>query len=143
MVVGLGWVLCLVLSITAMTSSDTVTGLVDDVLTLPCSYTTANSGYHMCWGRGGCPNSKCNDEILKTDGNRVTWRKSERYQLLGDITQGDVSMTIAGATKEDQGVYCCRVEIPGPFNDLKKNVKVEIQEVDLPVDIPECPNDMY
>ncbi|KAG8579813.1 hypothetical protein GDO81_011062 [Engystomops pustulosus] len=111
-----------------MTSSDTVTGLVDEIITLPCSYTTANSGYHMCWGRGGCPNSKCNDEILKTDGYRVTWRKSERYQLLGDIAQGDVSLTINEATKEDQGTYCCRVEVPGLFNDLKKNVKVEIEE---------------
>ncbi|XP_072001469.1 polymeric immunoglobulin receptor-like [Engystomops pustulosus] len=114
----------------AMTLSDTVTGLVDEIITLPCSYPIANSGYHMCWGRGGCPKSKCNDALLKTDGNRVTWRKSDRYQLLGDITQGDVSMTITGATKEDQGTYCCRVEIPGLFNDLKKNVKVEIEEAD-------------
>ncbi|XP_044133372.1 hepatitis A virus cellular receptor 2 homolog [Bufo gargarizans] len=63
-----------------------------------------------------------------TDGQKVTWRKSDRYQLLGNISQGDVSLTITGATNEDEGTYCCRVHIPGIFNDMKEEVNVKIQE---------------
>ncbi|XP_040201490.1 hepatitis A virus cellular receptor 2 homolog [Rana temporaria] len=47
---------------------------------------------------------------------------------MGDIEKGDVSLTISGVTMEDAGTYCCRVEIPGWFNDLKSNIDLEIQE---------------
>ncbi|CAN2387264.1 Hepatitis A virus cellular receptor 1, partial [Pristimantis euphronides] len=105
-----------------------VTGSVNDTLTLPCTYTVDKDQYSFCWGRGKCPLWGCYDIIVKTDGNKVTEKRSNRYHLLGNIRQGDVSLTITGATKEDEGTYCCRVNIPGLFNDLKKGVKVEIGE---------------
>ncbi|XP_075132012.1 hepatitis A virus cellular receptor 1 homolog [Leptodactylus fuscus] len=107
-----------------------VTGPLNGTIVLPCTYSSWPTT--MCWGRGTCPNSKCDQEIIWTDGRKVTWRKSDRYQLLGDISQGDVSMTIIGATKEDEGTYCCRVEIPGWLNDLKIERTVEIQEAPSP-----------
>ncbi|XP_075062119.1 uncharacterized protein LOC142150842 [Mixophyes fleayi] len=109
-------------------SAETVTGSENAALTLSCTYTVHIYTHPVCWGRGSCTLSGCNDVILQTDGSRVTWRTSDRYQLLGNIPQGDVSLAITGVTEEDEGTYCCRVEIPGWFNDLKREVKVWIQE---------------
>ncbi|XP_069808758.1 T-cell immunoglobulin and mucin domain-containing protein 4-like isoform X2 [Dendropsophus ebraccatus] len=95
-------------------------------VTLPCTYTGWKTT--MCWGRGHCPASWCTDEIIRTDGDKVTWRKSDRYQLLGDIGQRNVSLTITGVNKQDGGTYCCRVEIHGWNNDLREEVIVKIQE---------------
>ncbi|XP_010000423.1 PREDICTED: T-cell immunoglobulin and mucin domain-containing protein 4 [Chaetura pelagica] len=95
---------------------------------LPCFYQTAqyNNIPDMCWGRGPCPNSKCNGKILHTTGSRVTFRKSQRYSLQGYISYGDLSLTIGAVTAEDAGTYCCRIEIPGWFNDIKQNMKLEV-----------------
>ncbi|XP_044133430.1 hepatitis A virus cellular receptor 1-like [Bufo gargarizans] len=84
----------------------------------------------MCWGRGVCSLSSCNNEILWTDGSKVTWRRSDKYQLNGDIEQGDVTLTIIGATMDDTGKYCCRVEVPGLFNDLKEQTDVNREHVE-------------
>ncbi|OXB54798.1 hypothetical protein ASZ78_003499 [Callipepla squamata] len=78
----------------------------------------------MCWGRGPCPNSKCSNKLLHTTGRRVTFRTSQRYDLQGYISYGDVSLTIQEVTAEDAGTYCCRVEIPGWFNDIKQNIQL-------------------
>ncbi|XP_066446603.1 hepatitis A virus cellular receptor 1 homolog [Eleutherodactylus coqui] len=110
--------------------AEPVTGPLNGRVTLPCTYSLAPTS--MCWGQGSCPYSKCNDAIIWTDGHKVTWRKSDRYELLGNISHGDVSLTITGATKEDEGTYCCRVEIPGLFNDKIKEVTVQIHETTSP-----------
>ncbi|XP_040271549.1 hepatitis A virus cellular receptor 2 homolog [Bufo bufo] len=83
----------------------------------------------MCWGRGVCSLSSCNNEIIWTDGSKVTWRRSDKYQLNGDLEQGDVTLTIIGATMDDTGKYCCRVEVPGLFNDLKEQTDVKREHV--------------
>ncbi|XP_075061615.1 hepatitis A virus cellular receptor 1 homolog [Mixophyes fleayi] len=111
-----------------LVSIDHETRSVENTLSIPCTYSVSDGTTTVCWGRGHCPSYKCNDEISWTDGTRVTWRKSERYQLLGNIAEGDVSLTITGVTMDDAGVYCCRVEIPGWFNDLKREIYVKIQE---------------
>lgn len=97
-------------------------------MTLPCSYrvTRRKDISDMCWGRGPCPNSKCTNKILQTNGRKVTFRVSERYSLRGYVAFGDVSLTIGAARAEDAGVYCCRVEIPGLFNDIKRNIQLEV-----------------
>ncbi|KAF7668702.1 hypothetical protein LDENG_00294710 [Lucifuga dentata] len=61
-------------------------------------------------------------------GGTVWFRQSHRYQLLGGVTEGDVSLTIIHAQRSDSGVYGCRVEIPGWFNDLKVNIQLVIEE---------------
>uniref|UniRef100_A0A8C8RYS8 Immunoglobulin V-set domain-containing protein n=1 Tax=Pelusios castaneus TaxID=367368 RepID=A0A8C8RYS8_9SAUR len=96
----------------------------------PCKYRVNNQNdiTTMCWGRGPCPASKCSQQILETDGWRVTARQSSRYQLEGTLAQGDVSLTIANVAEADGGVYCCRVEIPGWFNDELNNLEVVIEK---------------
>ncbi|XP_044133953.1 hepatitis A virus cellular receptor 1 homolog isoform X2 [Bufo gargarizans] len=98
------------------------------MVTLPCTYSISYGTTTMCWGRGQCPSSKCNNQIIWTDGKTVTWRKSDKYQLMGDIEKGNVTLTITGVTSEDAGSYCCRVEIPGIFNDQKSEINVKIKE---------------
>ncbi|NXI39601.1 TIMD4 protein, partial [Galbula dea] len=109
-------------------SEAVVRGVIGQSVELPCFYQVARRAdiSDMCWGRGPCPNSKCSNKILHTTGNRVTFRKSQRYNLQGYISYGDVSLTIGKLTAEDAGTYCCRVEIPGWFNDIKKNLQLEV-----------------
>ncbi|KAM9288639.1 uncharacterized protein RDI95_004493 [Morus bassanus] len=113
----------------AHTASEAVVrGVIGQPVQLPCFYRVAQHKdiSDMCWGRGPCPNSKCNNKILHTTGNRVTFRKSERYSLRGYISYGDVSLTIGKVKAEDAGTYCCRIEIPGWFNDIKQNMRLEV-----------------
>lgn len=57
---------------------------------------------------------------------QVTSRKSRRYQLNGQITRGDVSLTILNVNNGDNGAYCCRIEVRGWFNDIKKNMVLQV-----------------
>ncbi|XP_075061516.1 hepatitis A virus cellular receptor 1 homolog [Mixophyes fleayi] len=129
------WMTVLLLSPPAFMLADNVTGSVDETLTLPCTYSVSLGTYSMCWGRGTCTLLGCSNVILQTDGSRVTKRTSDRYELLGNISQGDVSLTITGVTEEDEGTYCCRVEISGLGNDLKKEINVMLEYIE------ECPED--
>uniref|UniRef100_A0A3B3TGL7 Ig-like domain-containing protein n=1 Tax=Paramormyrops kingsleyae TaxID=1676925 RepID=A0A3B3TGL7_9TELE len=109
-------------------SSKMITGFVGYNVTLPCSYDAKYyRPIYMCWGRSEIPYSGCDNEIIATDGFKVTRRKSHRYQLSGDLNQGDVSLTIISAEMGDSGIYGCRVEIPGLFNDLKNQVNLTIK----------------
>ncbi|KAM5171462.1 polymeric immunoglobulin receptor-like [Mantella aurantiaca] len=110
---------------------DLVRGPVDSILSLPCKYSAKEGKSPMCWGRGSCGLTGCPSKILSTDGEKVTWTESNRYELRGNILEGDVSLTLNGVFKEDEGTYCCRVEIPGPFNDVKKDVQLNVEDVDL------------
>ncbi|MBN3316521.1 HAVR1 protein, partial [Atractosteus spatula] len=108
-------------------SALTVSGSVGQDVTLPCTYSVRDHGVTtMCWGGGELPLSGCNNMIISTDGQRVNSRLSERYQLLGRLTGGDVSLTILQAQESDSGLYSCRVEIPGWFNDQKHTVNLII-----------------
>ncbi|KAF3838222.1 hypothetical protein F7725_009990 [Dissostichus mawsoni] len=105
-----------------------VTGLVGHNVTLPCSYDAQTHGVlSFCWGRGMVPKSKCSRTILSLDGTVLTM-KSSRFQLRGRVSGGDVSLTILDAQWSDAGVYGCRVEIPGWFNDLKLNTHLLMEE---------------
>ncbi|XP_039241203.1 T-cell immunoglobulin and mucin domain-containing protein 4-like isoform X3 [Pipra filicauda] len=118
----------------AHTASQTVVRAVTgQPVKLPCDYqVTRRTGISdVCWGRGSCPNSKCKNTILETHGSTVRSRKSRRYDLQGSISTGDVSLTIGTVEAGDAGVYCCRVEIPGLFNDIKKNIRLEVARVTM------------
>ncbi|XP_078506875.1 hepatitis A virus cellular receptor 1 homolog [Lissotriton helveticus] len=115
-----------------------VRGAVGQSITLSCTYPVIawSDVTTMCWGRGRCPYSRCNNEILNTDGWKVTQSESTRYRMKGDIPGGDVSLTIEDVGTADAGTYCCRVEIPGWFNDLKLTQSFEV-DLDLePVPVP-------
>ncbi|KAI4541014.1 hypothetical protein MG293_008156 [Ovis ammon polii] len=106
-------------------------------VTLPCTYPSwSPHSNSMCWGKGQCPNSKCNDELLYTDGTKVVSSKSPKYQLRGSIQRGDVSLTIINTNENDQSVYCCRIEVPGWFNDVKRNIRLDLRREPEPALLP-------
>uniref|UniRef100_A0A667GI48 T cell immunoglobulin and mucin domain containing 4 n=1 Tax=Lynx canadensis TaxID=61383 RepID=A0A667GI48_LYNCA len=107
---------------------ETVRGFLGQSVTLPCKYSSwSENSNSMCWGKGQCPKSKCNNELLHTDGMTVLSRKSSKYELQGNIRQGDVSLTILNTNEGDNSVYCCRIEVPGWFNDVKKNIRLQLR----------------
>uniref|UniRef100_A0A3B5PS59 Hepatitis A virus cellular receptor 1 homolog n=1 Tax=Xiphophorus maculatus TaxID=8083 RepID=A0A3B5PS59_XIPMA len=128
--IGTGGFLCLIYCCRLFSVSSctvTVTGYIGQDVTLPCSYDVqANGVLSFCWGHGQVPRSKCSNTILLSDNGNVTFRESPRYQLLSQVMQGDVSLTIVKAQKIDSGVYGCRVEIPGWFNDQKINITLTV-----------------
>ncbi|XP_021553070.1 hepatitis A virus cellular receptor 1 isoform X5 [Neomonachus schauinslandi] len=111
----------------AVVSHTQVTGVVGHSAMLPCTYSTANGVTAMCWGRGPCPMSHCSDEVVWTDGSHVTVQKHPRYKLKGNILGGNVSLTIENVAQTDRGLYCCRVEHKGWFNDMKLTLSLEIK----------------
>ncbi|XP_053892491.1 T-cell immunoglobulin and mucin domain-containing protein 4-like [Malaclemys terrapin pileata] len=115
-------------------SDTTVRAKVGQSVRLPCTYSVRETHdlHVMCWGRGICPSSKCSSEIVRTDGQKVISKQSGRYQLQGSITKGDVSLTIRNVDHEDRGTYCCRIEIPGWFNDIKRNLNLQIYRARTP-----------
>ncbi|XP_045682708.1 hepatitis A virus cellular receptor 1-like isoform X2 [Phyllostomus hastatus] len=111
----------------AVVSQARVDGVAGQSVTLPCTYSTARGTNSMCWGRGACPLTRCPNELIWTDGHRITFQKSRRYNLKGMISQGNVSLTIEDAAQSDSGTYCCRVEYSGWFNDLKVNILLDVK----------------
>lgn len=117
------------MSSTVSPSTHRVIRLRGENVTLPCMYEPqSNSALSFCWGREKVPTSKCSKTILSSADGAVVYRQSARYQLLGRLTGGDVSLTILNAQWSDAGVYGCRVEIPGWFNDYKVNMHLVIEE---------------
>ncbi|XP_060935840.1 hepatitis A virus cellular receptor 1 homolog isoform X2 [Limanda limanda] len=121
-----------ILSILTQVSSETssgVIGLIGHNVTLPCRYDTQTYGVlSFCWGREQVPRSKCSKTVLSSQDGAVEFRQSSRYQLLGRETEGDISLTILDAQWSDGGVYGCRVEIPGWFNDHKVDTNLIMEE---------------
>ncbi|XP_069932480.1 hepatitis A virus cellular receptor 1 isoform X6 [Oryctolagus cuniculus] len=112
----------------AVVSYTQVSGVVGWPVTLPCTYSVTNGAVtSMCWGRGACPTSRCSEQLIWTDGSRVTFQKDMRYKLKGDILQGNVSLTIENGNEADSGLYCCRIEHWGWFNDRKITLSLEVK----------------
>lgn len=70
---------------------------------------------------------ECHGTVLRTDGRALTYQISSRYQLKGNVRKGDVSLTIENVTLADSGTYCCRVQFPGPMNDKKLDLMLDIR----------------
>ncbi|KAM7373821.1 hypothetical protein PAMP_006521 [Pampus punctatissimus] len=122
----------LLLLTVSSSSSRKVVGPAGEDVTLPCKYDFySNGATSVCWGRGSVPLSGCINQIISTDGHKVieSSRVSSRYQLLGRLQDGDVSLTILNTTEEDAGQYGCRVEIKGWFNDEKHDIHLTIEKV--------------
>uniref|UniRef100_A0A3Q4GKF0 Ig-like domain-containing protein n=1 Tax=Neolamprologus brichardi TaxID=32507 RepID=A0A3Q4GKF0_NEOBR len=104
-----------------------VKGHTGQDVTLPCKYDRKYHGaVEVCWQRGEIPPNKCSNQLISTDGVRVETRAPSRYELLGRLEDGDVSLTIKNLTEGDAGRYGCRVEIPGPFNDEKHHIDLTV-----------------
>ncbi|CAN9514909.1 unnamed protein product [Ophioblennius macclurei] len=99
-------------------------------VTLTCNYDAQYYGkLPVCWGRGSLPNRGCANEVIKFDGTSVISRLSERYLLLGNMGQGDASLTVRQVEEGDSGIYGCRVDIPGWFNDFKHEISLTVHAV--------------
>lgn len=49
----------------------------------------------------------------------VVLQVADRYRLTGDILDGQMDLDILNVRWTDSGLYCCRVDIDGVFNDKK------------------------
>ncbi|XP_030602741.1 hepatitis A virus cellular receptor 1 homolog isoform X1 [Archocentrus centrarchus] len=120
-------VLLLALLTASECDSTEVKGQAGQTTSLPCKYDRKYYGaLSVCWGRGEIPLFRCGDQLISTDGDRVETRASSRYELLGRLEDGDVSLTILHLTEGDAGRYGCRVAIPGWFNDEKHHVDLTV-----------------
>ncbi|XP_037531575.1 T-cell immunoglobulin and mucin domain-containing protein 4-like [Nematolebias whitei] len=125
---GLSFLFLLIL-IQASSCTTRVIGLIGQNVTLPCTYDApTKGGTSFCWGHGKVPLFKCSNTVLSSQDGGVDFRRSPRYQLLGRVTAGEFSLTILNAQRSDAGVYGCRVEISGLFNDQKVNTELIIAE---------------
>ncbi|XP_045292242.1 hepatitis A virus cellular receptor 1 isoform X5 [Leopardus geoffroyi] len=125
----------------AVVSHKQVNGVVGLSATLSCTYSTAKGVTTMCWGRGACPVSQCSDVIIWTNGSHVTFQKHPRYKLKGNLLEGNVSLTIENVAQTDSGLYCCRVEHSGWFNDMKLTLSLEIKPVQTAETQPTAPQE--
>uniref|UniRef100_A0AAX7SSP6 Ig-like domain-containing protein n=1 Tax=Astatotilapia calliptera TaxID=8154 RepID=A0AAX7SSP6_ASTCA len=120
-------VLLLALLTVCECDSSRVKGHTGQDVTLPCKYDRKYHGaLSVCWQRGEIPTRGCSNPLISTDGLRVSTRASSRYELLGRLEDGDVSLTIMNLTEGDAGRYGCRVEIPGWFNDEKHHFDLSV-----------------
>ncbi|XP_023422274.1 T-cell immunoglobulin and mucin domain-containing protein 4-like [Cavia porcellus] len=53
---------------------------------------------------------------------------SGKYRVQWNIQRGDVSLTILNTEEGDSGVYCYRMEVPGWFNDVKRNIQLVLRK---------------
>uniref|UniRef100_A0AAY4ANU3 Ig-like domain-containing protein n=1 Tax=Denticeps clupeoides TaxID=299321 RepID=A0AAY4ANU3_9TELE len=110
---------------------DKVKGYEGGTVTLPCHYDYSYHGaLSICWGKGEVPWSKCSDTIIEAKGNKIIFQSAKKYQLLGRVENGNVSLTIFNATMSDSGKYHCRIHISGLFNDEKNTVDLDITKGD-------------
>ncbi|KAI3373376.1 hypothetical protein L3Q82_006659 [Scortum barcoo] len=111
--------------------STSVSGQTGQNITLSCNYDVKHGALPACWNRGKIPLSSCNNRLISTDGHRVIKETgaSSRYQLVGRLDKGDVSLTILNVSEGDSGLYGCRVEIPGWFNDETHHFDVTVMRV--------------
>ncbi|XP_028633526.1 hepatitis A virus cellular receptor 1 homolog [Grammomys surdaster] len=122
----------------AVDSYVNVKGVMGHPVTLPCTYPAHRGVTTTCWGRGQCPYSSCQNTLIWTNGYRVTYQKNSRYNLKGRISEGDVSLTIENSVESDSGLYCCRTEIPGWFNDQKVTFSLQVKP-EIPTSPPTRP----
>ncbi|XP_051793897.1 hepatitis A virus cellular receptor 1 homolog [Acanthochromis polyacanthus] len=125
----------IVLLLTLLTASgclsSRVVGRTGENITFTCKYNRKSYGaLSVCWNLGDIPSrGMCDNQLISTDGNKVKEQSgvSSRYQLMGRLDQGDVSLTILNLRENDTGRYGCRVDIPGWFNDEKHHFDLTVK----------------
>uniref|UniRef100_A0A3B4H2L0 Ig-like domain-containing protein n=1 Tax=Pundamilia nyererei TaxID=303518 RepID=A0A3B4H2L0_9CICH len=96
------------------------------VASLSCQYSVQRFGLsRVCWGRG-CGTFWCSNILVQTDENGAVTQVEDRYQLTGDIMDGQMDLDILNVRRTDSGPYCCRVDINGLFNDQKMIMNLRV-----------------
>ncbi|XP_049598911.1 hepatitis A virus cellular receptor 1 homolog [Syngnathus scovelli] len=97
--------------------AETVVGVAGRRVALPCRVAAAKRGdVHVCWGRGQPAVFSCHNMLLNAAGARVTYKSSFRYSL-SSTPSGPPALSIYNVRSSDSGLYHCRVQLPGLFND--------------------------
>ncbi|XP_040603905.1 hepatitis A virus cellular receptor 1 homolog [Mesocricetus auratus] len=105
-----------------------VHGVVGHPVKLPCTYPVSNGISSMCWDQGECGDT-CVQTLIWADGHKIYYQTNNRYQLEGQLLEGDVSLTIENTTESDSGLYCCRVEMKDPNGVQRLTVSLRVQPV--------------
>ncbi|XP_008296934.1 hepatitis A virus cellular receptor 2 homolog [Stegastes partitus] len=101
---------------------ETAVGVAGQVVTLPCRHETANQrGVEVCWGRGKPSLFTCHNTVIDSNGQQITYRRSHRFSL-----SPSSSLSISSSQPSDAGLYHCRVQLPGLFNDQTSSVHLII-----------------
>ncbi|XP_064795166.1 uncharacterized protein LOC135515420 [Oncorhynchus masou masou] len=82
-------------------------------VTLVCTYLGVKK-LSTCWGRT-CGTFQCTDPIMED---------KSKYKINAEV--GTVNLTILKLQPTDRGSYCCRVDVPGWFNDLKQFYSLKV-----------------
>ncbi|KAL4659785.1 hypothetical protein GN956_G129 [Arapaima gigas] len=97
-----------------------------DSVLLSCRYSVKQYGLsQMCWGRS-CGTFWCNGIVAQTDGSGIISKVSDHYRFAGDVLAGEMDLHIPKVTLMDSGLYCCRVDIDGYFNDKKVSYTLSV-----------------
>nr|XP_057943165.1 T-cell immunoglobulin and mucin domain-containing protein 4 [Doryrhamphus excisus] len=101
------------------------------VASLSCEYSVQRFGLsRVCWGRG-CGTLWCSNILIQTDENGVVSTADDRYRLTGDVLEGQMDLDILNVRRTDSGVYCCRVDIDGLFNDKKVIMNLRVVKASI------------
>ncbi|XP_042167522.1 secretory phospholipase A2 receptor-like isoform X1 [Oncorhynchus tshawytscha] len=82
-------------------------------VTLVCTY-LGDKKFETCWGRY-CGLYQCTDPIMED---------KSKYKINAEV--GTMNLTILKLQPTDRGSYCCRVYVPGWFNDLKQFYSLKV-----------------
>ncbi|XP_026038700.1 hepatitis A virus cellular receptor 1 homolog isoform X1 [Astatotilapia calliptera] len=109
------------------------------VASLSCQYSVQRFGLsRVCWGRG-CGTFWCSNILVQTDENGAVTQVEDRYQLTGDIMDGQMDLDILNVRRTDSGPYCCRVDINGLFNDQKMIMNLRVVKAPVSALVPSSP----
>ncbi|XP_057677283.1 T-cell immunoglobulin and mucin domain-containing protein 4-like [Corythoichthys intestinalis] len=119
-------------------SAETVVGTEGRRVVLPCRVMAAErSGMHVCWGRGQPAVFSCHNTLAHVAGQRLIYKKSFRYSVSWDTRDANSpSLSIFNVRPSDSGLYHCRVELPGPFNDKTFSVLLIVLKRDGNLNAP-------
>nr|XP_046184433.1 secretory phospholipase A2 receptor-like isoform X2 [Oncorhynchus gorbuscha] len=105
--------LLLLLAMTSPVFGTEVSVLEGTSVTLVCTY-LGDKNIKTCWGRS-CGFVQCTDTIMED---------KSKYKINAEV--GTVNLTILKLQPTDRGSYCCRVYVPGWFNDLKQFYSLKV-----------------
>ncbi|XP_051903168.1 hepatitis A virus cellular receptor 1-like [Hippocampus zosterae] len=97
--------------------AETVVGVAGRRVSLPCRVAAAKrKGVHVCWGRGEPAFFSCHNVLVNAVGERLMYKSSYRYSV-SSAPSKEPQLSIFNVRPSDSGLYHCRVQLPGPFND--------------------------
>ncbi|XP_054654759.1 hepatitis A virus cellular receptor 1 homolog [Dunckerocampus dactyliophorus] len=101
---------------------------VGENVTLPCGFLPEQAPdiRLVCWGRGVSEfHNYCTDEMFRSNGYVIFKRPSGRYHFSGNISEGDVTVTIMDVNEDDSGDYFCLKRGRALYQLSKWPVKIE------------------